>query len=83
MLETVLGLWVIDGRLSPWRIGAVLHCCKIAKLFYQASRKQLTSSTAVGVESGMAAAADGLGRAKPMYRCKKQIEHINVTERET
>jgi hypothetical protein len=80
MLETVLGLWILDGRLSPWRIGAVLHCCKSAKLFYQASRKQLTSSTAVGAECGMVA-ADGSGWAKPKYGCKKQIEHFNVTAR--
>jgi hypothetical protein len=77
MLETVLGLWVVDGRLSPWRIGTVLHCCKSAKLFYQVSRAQLTSSTGVGVECGMVAAAGGLGRTKPKYRSKKQIKHFN------
>jgi hypothetical protein len=32
---------------------------------------------------GMVAAAGDLGPIEPRYRCKKQKEHITVTERET
>lgn len=74
MLETVLGLRVVSGRLSPRRGRAVLHCSNRAESFGQMSRVWPTSSVVVGVESGIqvgsgivAAVAIELGPTESRY----------------
>lgn len=66
----------------------MLHTCKSAKPVYRVSEAQPTSITRDCVEcglpvaSGMDAVVDDLGPTEPKYRCKKQKEHISVTEQE-
>jgi hypothetical protein len=86
VLETVLGLWLLHRMRSPWRVRAVLHCCRGEMFTYQVRSVDgvecgIRDGSGIREESGMFAAIEC--RLEPVTGCKKQTKYMNVTERGT